>query len=763
MAIDPICAMTVDEKKALKVEQKGSVHYFCSQHCRDQFLSQQKLPGQSPEPSQRTNPKETVYTCPMHPEIRQDHPGDCPKCGMHLEPLAPTGEEHEEQKLIHSLSLKFWMGLALTVPIVLLVLGEMIPAIDFSSLIPHQLNPFVQFALATPVVLWVGGMFFTKGWQSLVNRSLNMFTLIALGVGAAYGYSTVATFFPQIFPDSLKKMGKTDLYFEAAAVITVLIILGQLLEAKARRQTNQAIKALLGLAAKNAHRIRGGVEEDVAIDVVEKGDFLRVRPGEKVPLDGMITEGKSTVDESMISGEPIPVEKKVGDRVIGATVNQTGTFVMKTEKVGAETLLSQIVHMVADAQRSRAPIQKLADTISGYFVPMVVLISVLTFIVWANWGPEPRLAYAMVNAIAVLIIACPCALGLATPMSIMVGVGRGAQAGILIKNAEAIEKAEKITHLLTDKTGTLTEGKPKVTACMTNQGWNGEQLMNIAASIEQVSEHPLARAVLDYAKEKNAKIEAVQDFESITGGGIKGKWNGQKILLGKQKFLEEERISIPQELKQKSMELQSKAQTIVWVALEQKVIGILGISDPIKKTTPQAIEALHKMGIKVVMLTGDHQRTAEVIAKELKIDDVRAELEPKSKQAIIKEFKSQGAMVMMAGDGINDAPALAQADVGVAMGTGTDVAIQSAGITLVKGDLNGIVKALTLSRSVMRNIRQNLFFAFIYNTLGVPIAAGILYPFFGILLSPIIAGTAMAFSSLNVVGNSLRLRRMGLS
>ncbi len=749
MTKDPVCGMNVDEKKALSGQKAGETFYFCSEHCRTKFLKEVKI----------SVAQGAVYTCPMHPEIKQDHPGDCPKCGMHLEPLNPTGKNSEEEKQIHSLSLKFWIGLVLTIPIILLVLGEMIPAINIQAFIPHRFIPWMQLMLATPVVMWAGGMFFVKGWQSVVNKSLNMFTLIALGVGAAYGYSTVAVLFPQIFPESLKKMGMIDLYFEAAAVITVLIILGQLLEANARSQTGHAIKALLGLAAKNAHRLSNGVEEELAIDSVQKGDFLRVRPGEKIPLDGIVTEGHSSVDESMISGEPMPIEKNVGDRVIGATVNQTGTFVMKTEKIGAETLLSQIVHMVSEAQRSRAPIQKLADTIAGYFVPVVVLISVVTFIIWANFGTEPRLAYAIVNAIAVLIIACPCALGLATPMSIMVGVGRGAQAGILIKNAESIEKAEKITHVLTDKTGTLTEGKPKVTACVTSQGWDEQKFMGIAASIEQSSEHPLARAVIEYAKEKNAKIESIQDFESVTGGGIKGKLNGQEIVLGKQKFIEDQKIAISEDLKNKSAQLQEKAQTVVWVAVEQNVIGILGISDPIKKTTPEAIEALHRMGIKVVMLTGDSQKTAEVIAKELKIDDVRGQLEPKSKQEIVKEFKAKGAVVMMAGDGINDAPALAEAHVGVAMGTGTDVAIQSAGITLVKGDLMGIVKALRLSRAVMGNIRQNLFFAFIYNVLGIPVAAGILYPFFGILLSPIIAGAAMSFSSVSVIGNALRLRR----
>ncbi len=704
-----------------------------------------------------------IYTCPMHPEIRQDHPGDCPKCGMHLEPVSPTAESNDDKHEIDSLSLKFWIGLSLTTPLVLLVVADMIPAINLQSFISHDVLAIIQLILATPVVLWAGGIFFVKGYKSVINKSLNMFTLIALGVGAAYGYSTVATLLPGIFPESLKKMGAIDLYFEAAAVITVLILLGQLLEAKARAQTGEAIKALLGLAAKNAHRIVNGVEEEVAIELVQKGDLLRVRPGEKVPLDGIITEGHSSIDESMISGEPIPVEKYAGDRVIGATVNQTGSFVMKTEKVGAETLLSQIVHMVSDAQRSQAPIQKLADQVSGYFVPIVMLISVLTFFVWSSIGPEPRLAYAIVNAIAVLIIACPCALGLATPMSIMVGVGRGAQAGILIKNAQAIEKAQKVTYVLTDKTGTLTEGRPKVTACISNFGEDEGKLIFMAASLEQSSEHPLARALIDYAKTRNINLQKVENFESITGGGIKGRINGQTIIVGKKKFIEDQKIGIPEDLRIKAEGLQEKAQTVIWLAADQKVMGILGISDPIKKSTPEAIKALHEMGIKVVMLTGDNQKTAEVIARELNIDDVRGGLEPQAKQEIVKEFKAKGAIVLMAGDGINDAPALAQADVGVAMGTGTDVAIESAGITLVKGDLNGIVKALKLSRAVMTNIKQNLFFAFIYNILGVPIAAGILYPFIGILLSPMIAGAAMSVSSVSVIGNALRLRRNSLN
>jgi len=754
MSKDPICGMDVGTSSPIKVKKDGQDVYFCSEYCKEKFLQQ----NEPLKPVIVQNGKIT-YTCSMHPEIRQDHPGDCPKCGMHLEPLNQTGEKNEDQKDIRSLSHKFWFGLALTIPLVLLVIGEMIPSINIQAFVPQQLLPFIQLILATPVVLWAGGMFFVKGWQSLVNRSLNMFTLIAIGVGAAYGYSVVAVLFPQIFPETLKKMGKIDLYFESASFITVLIILGQLLEARARSQTGQAIKALLGLAAKNAHRVRNGTEEEVPIDTVEKGDILRVRPGEKVPLDGVITEGKSNIDESMISGEPMPVEKNIGDRVIGATVNQTGTFVIKVDKIGSETLLSQIVHMVAEAQRSRAPIQNLADKVSGYFVPVVILISIASFLIWINVGPEPRIEYAILIALAVLIIACPCALGLATPMSIMVGVGQGAQMGILIKNAESIEKSEKVTHLLIDKTGTLTEGKPKVVTCFLDQGSNESQLLSMAASLEQNSEHPLARAIIDYAKEKNAKIGSVQNFESVTGGGLKGDLDGQGIILGKQKFIGDQKIGIPEDLKVKSVELQAKAQTVVWVAVEKKVIGMLGISDPIKKTTPQAIEALHKMGIKVVMLTGDNRKTAEVIGRELNIDEVQAELEPRSKQEIVKKFKAHGAVVMMAGDGINDAPALAEAEVGVAMGTGTDVAIQSAGITLVKGDLNGIVKALKLSRAVMSNIRQNLFFAFIYNALGIPVAAGILYPFFGILLNPIIAGAAMSFSSVSVIANALRLSR----
>jgi P-type Cu+ transporter len=755
MATDPICHMTVDEKTALKGTRDGQVFYFCSLHCKEKFLSEVVTKTKLSETIKKVQVHE-VYTCPMHPEVRQDGPGDCPKCGMPLEPLNPIGQDHDDSE-VKALSLKFWVGLSLSVPIIILAFSEMIHSQPF---INPSLSGWIQFILATPVVLWAGLFLFRKAWQSIINHSLNMFTLIALGIGAAYFYSVGAVLFPMMLPESLKVHGKINLYFESASVITVLVILGQLLEAKARNQTGQAIKALLGLAAKNAHRVHDGQEEEVNIDKVQKGDLLRVRPGEKIPLDGIIVEGKSTIDESMISGEAIPVVKTVGEKVIGATVNQTGTFIMKTEKIGSETLLSQIVHMVGEAQRSRAPIQKLADQVSGYFVPVVIGIAIITFMVWSVWGPVPALAYALVNSIAVLIIACPCALGLATPMSIMVGIGRGAQMGILIKNAEAIEKLEKVTHVLTDKTGTLTLGKPQVTSVAVAEGQEEILLVRLAGSLEQNSEHPLARAVVNYAQDKKSGLLEVKDFESVTGAGIKGQVQNQKVILGKAIFLQEQGVVVPEQLKEKARSLEQKAQTVVWVAVDQKTLGILAIADPIKETALEAIKVLHEMGLKVVMLTGDNESTAKTIAQQLNIDEVYAQLKPQDKQEIVKRFKSQGAIVLMAGDGINDAPALAQAEVGVAMGTGTDVAIESAGITLVKGDINGIVKALKLSRAVMSNIRQNLFFAFIYNAVGIPIAAGILYPILGILLNPMIAGTAMSFSSVSVIGNALRLRQI---
>lgn len=702
----------------------------------------------------------TMYTCPMHPEISSSKPGDCPKCGMNLEVIGFVDEADQEQKLLQFLSRRFWIGLALAVPVILLTIGEMIPIINLGSIITYPISSWIQFFLATLIVFWAGGFLFQKARDSLINKNLNMFTLIALGVGVAYAYSAAVVLLPQIFPESLKAMGRIALYFEAAVFITILVILGQLLEAKARSRTGQAIKALLNLAAKNAHRIYNGKEEDVLIDSLQIGDILRVRPGEKIPLDGEVAQGESYVDESMITGESMPVKKAPKEKVVGSTVNQTGTFLMRVEKIGSQTLLSQIVRMAQEAQRSHAPIQKIADQVSAYFVPLVIAVSVITFFVWFNWGPNPKLTYAFVNAIAVLIIACPCALGLATPMSIMVGVGTGARVGVLIKNAEALQKAEKVTHILTDKTGTLTEGRPRVTVVFRSPGQDRIQFLNMAASLEQTSEHPLARAIVDFTKEQNLKIEQAQDFTSVTGEGVRGRINGEVVVAGKQKFIEGLKINIPEELNQQAIDLQNQAQSVVWVAIGGKVAGIFGIADPIKKTTPGAIRALHAMGLKIVMLTGDNHRTAEVIAKELGLDGFQAELEPKSKQEAVKNFKNNGAAVMMAGDGINDAPSLAEAHVGVAMGTGTDVAIESAGITLVKGDLNGIVKVLRLSHSVMRNIRQNLFFAFIYNILGIPIAAGILYPFFGLLLSPVIAGVAMSFSSVSVIGNSLRLRNL---
>ena len=754
MVKDPICGMNVDPSHAIHASLGRIDYYFCSQHCKDKFLKQ----SQPSIPITKSKGL-AVYTCPMHPEIKQDHPGDCPKCGMPLESLVASMQEDAEEPLIKSLSMKFWIGLVLTLPVVCLALSEMIPTLK--QTVPQGISAWGQLALATAVILFSGGFLFVKAWRSLVNRSLNMFSLIALGVGAAYVYSFIAVVFPDVFPPSMKTNGQLSLYFESACVITVLVVLGQWLEAKAHSRTGQAIKALLGLAAKNAHRINGDTVEDVPVDQIHKDDLLRVKPGEKIPVDGIIVEGQSTVDESMISGEPIPVTKISGDRVIGATMNQTGSFVMRVQRVGSETLLAQIVEMVASAQRSRAPIQKLADQVSGYFVPVVIAVSVITFFIWMGLGPQPRLAYAIVSAIAVLIVACPCALGLATPMSIMVGIGRGAQMGILIKDAQSIEKAQYITHVLADKTGTLTEGKPSVTGLIPALNCDEKQLLSIAVSLESQSEHPLAKAVVDYAKSKKIEPSPVSDFSSITGAGIQGKFNGQSIFLGKLDFLKAKGVVVPNDLFQRAQEWQNKAQTVVGVGVDKNAIGIMAIADPIKKTSAQAISELHKMGLRVIMLTGDNQATADAIGKELKVDEVYAGLKPQDKIDIVKKYKAQGAKVLMAGDGINDAPALAEADVGVAMGTGTDVAIKSAGITLVKGDINGITKALVLSKAVMRNIKQNLFFAFVYNFVGIPIAAGALYPAFGILLSPMIAGAAMSFSSVSVIGNALRLRAEG--
>ncbi|MCH1509056.1 MAG: copper-translocating P-type ATPase [Akkermansiaceae bacterium] len=708
-------------------------------------------------------PGVTQYTCPMHPEVIEDAPGDCPKCGMPLEPMDATVDDAHAQEEIQSLSRKFWIGLILTIPVFLLAMGGMIPALGLSEIISKSVSKWIELILTTPVVLWAGGIFFIKGWRSIVNRSPNMFTLIMIGVGAAYLFSTAAVFFPELFPASFRKGGEVGLYFEAAAVITVLVLLGQLLEARARSQTGQAIQTLMNLAAKTAHRLRDGEEEEVPIDQLDVGDLLRVRPGEKVPIDGVITEGKSNVDESMITGEPVPIGKGEGDAVIGATVNQTGSFIMKAEKVGGETLLSQIVHMVSEAQRSRAPIQKMADKIAGYFVPAVLAIAVLTFVIWSIWGPAPAMAYGLVNAVAVLIIACPCALGLATPMSIMVGVGRAAEAGILIKNAEAIETAEKVDTLLTDKTGTLTAGKPSLTSKLAVDGFEIDDILAQAAALEESSEHPLARAIFDAAKDSGLVIPEAKDFQSITGGGVSGTINDHLIRVGKKGFLEDEGVKFPDSLETEAARLQSEAQTVVWVSSNDQAVGIIGISDPIKESSTEAIKTLHGLGIRVIMATGDNIHTAEAVGKTLGIDEVHAGLSPADKIQIVQDLKAQGAVVAMAGDGINDAPALAEAQVGVAMGTGTDVAIESAAITLVKGDLQGIAKAISLSRAVMKNIRQNLFFAFAYNALGIPIAAGLLYPLTGTLLSPMIAGAAMSVSSLSVILNALRLKRSSIS
>ncbi len=701
----------------------------------------------------------TEWTCPMHPEIVRDAPGSCPKCGMALEPKTVSAAEEESSELI-DMTRRFKVSVILTIPLVILAMGGLIPGLSsLIDMVPPETRKWIELGLATPVVLWGAWPFFVRGWQSITTWNPNMFTLIGLGVGVAYLYSIVAALLPGIFPSSFRgKGGEVSLYFEAAAVITALVLLGQVMELRARTRTGAAIKALLGLAPKTARRIRDGNEEDVPLEHIVAGDLLRIRPGEKVPVDGTVTEGSSSVDESMITGEPIPVAKQAGDRAIGATVNGTGTLVMKAEKVGADTLLAQIVHMVAEAQRSRAPIQKLADTVAGYFVQIVVSVAIITFVLWAWIGPDPRMAYALVNAVAVLIIACPCALGLATPMSIMVAMGRGATGGVLFKNAEAIEVMKTVDTLVTDKTGTLTEGKPKLVAVSPAEGFEEKTILELAASIEMGSEHPLAAAIVAGAKEKGMSPAKVEAFESHTGRGVTGLIGGRKVALGNRKLLEDLGIS-PEGLSDRAEAMRREGQTAMFVAVDGKVAGLLGVADPIKATTAEAIDALHGEGIRVVMLTGDSRTTAEAVAKKLGIDEVIAEVLPEQKAEIVKKFQAEGKIVAMAGDGINDAPALAQAHVGVAMGTGTDVAMKSAGVTLVKGDLRGIVRARLLSRATMRNIKQNLFFAFAYNALGVPVAAGVLYPFFGILLSPIFAAAAMSFSSVSVISNALRLRR----
>jgi len=754
---DPVCGMTVDTTTAEhKFELGEGTYYFCSARCLEKFEANPDTYLNPTDDSPAVSaPAGTIWTCPMHPEIRRDGPGSCPICGMALEPLEPSLEEGPNPELI-DMTRRFWISTAFTVPLAVLVIAAELFGLE---IMPMRTLVRVQLALATPVVLWGGWPFFERFWASLRSRNLNMFTLIGLGVGVAYGYSVVAALAPEIFPASLKTMGGlVPVYFEAAAVITTLVLLGQVLELRARSATGKAIRALLGLAPKTARKVHDdGSEEDIPLDHVHVGDLLRVRPGEKVPVDGIVVEGHSSVDESMISGEPVPVEKVANDTVVGATVNGTGSLLVRAERVGRDTMLSQIVHMVAEAQRSRAPIQALADKVSAWFVPGVALVAVIAFVVWSFVGPEPRLAHALVNAIAVLIIACPCALGLATPMSIMVGTGRGATAGVLVKNAEALELMEKVDTLVVDKTGTLTLGKPKLVAVKAESGFDDREVLRLAAALERGSEHPLAAAIVEGAEERGLDLPAAQDFQSHTGKGVSGIVDGRKVALGNNVLLAELGADVTG-LEAVANEHRSEGEGVMFVAIDGRAAGLITVADPIKPNAAEAVAHLQREGIHVVMMTGDNRRTAEAVARRVGIDEVSAEVLPDQKQATVEKLRKEGRSVAMAGDGINDAPALAAADVGIAMGTGTDVAMESAAVTLVKGDLNGIVRARRLSHATMRNIRQNLFFSFVFNGAGVPIAAGVLYPSFGLLLSPIIAGAAMAFSSVAVIGNSLRLR-----
>jgi P-type Cu+ transporter len=819
-AKDPACGMDVDPATAAaSSEHKGQTYYFCAKSCKAKFDADpdryvqraapvtgnkccchcdatpkaelaitkplkhagttytcpmhlevvQNGPGDCPKCGMALEPMtppapttKTEYTCPMHPEIVRDEPGSCPICGMALEPRTVAAVEEENPEL-RDMGRRLWISAALSAPALLIGMADLIPGQPLGRVLSPQSGQWLQFALATPVVLWGGWPFFVRGWRSITNRSPNMFTLIAIGTGVTYAFSVLATLAPGIFPASIRMSdGMVPVYFEAAAVVTTLVLVGQVLELRARNRTGSAIRALLGLAPKQARIVRpDGHEEDVPVESLKAGDVLRVRPGEKVPVDGDVVEGRSVVDESMVTGESIPVEKANGDRVTGGTVNGTGGFTMRATRVGSDTLLSQIVRMVSEAQRSRAPIQRVADKVSGYFVPAVVVSAAITFIVWALFGPAPSLSYAIVNAVAVLIIACPCALGLATPMSITVGMGRGASIGILVKNAEALEILEKVDTLVVDKTGTLTEGKPRLVSIVPAAGQGESELIRIAASIERGSEHPLASAIVAGAIERGVKIAGTGGFESVTGKGVRGTFNGQHVVLGNPKFLEDSGIDTSK-MAEQADHLRNDGQTVMFLAIDGQLAGLLGVVDPIKESSAEAIRLLHHEGVQIIMLTGDNRATAEAVGRKLGIDRIEAEVLPEDKNRIVKQLKSEGRSVAMAGDGVNDAPALAQADVGIAMGTGTDVAMESAGVTLVKGDLRGIAKARLLSRGVMRNIRQNLFFAFVYNALGVPIAAGVLYPFFGLLLNPMIAAAAMSFSSVSVVGNALRLRKIRL-
>jgi Cu+-exporting ATPase len=811
---DPVCGMTVvPGSSEHRYEYRGRVYNFCCAGCLERFKADPKRyasatvtsssakrekgekpvrSGESPEmrtafytcpmhpevrqenpgscpkcgmalevSSPAPTPAPTEYTCPMHPEVVSDQPGECPICGMALEPRTVSAEEENPE--LRDMTRRFWISAALAFPTFVIAMSDVIPGQPLQRNVSPRVLQWIQLVLATPVVVWGAEPFFIRWWRSIKNRSLNMFTLIATGVGVAYAYSVVATILPGIFPASFRgTAGEVAVYFEAAAVITALVLLGQVLELRARSRTSSAIRELLGLAPKTARRIRDdGSEEEVPLDAIQPGDRLRVRPGEKVPVDGMVLEGKSSVDEAMVTGEPIPVGKGEGDRVTGGTVNTTGGFVMRAERVGADTLLARIVQMVSEAQRSRAPIQRLADVVAGWFVPAVILVAAVTFVVWALVGPQPAMTHAIVNAVAVLIIACPCALGLATPVSIMVGTGRGAQAGVLIKNAEALEVMEKVDTLVVDKTGTLTEGKPRLVAVEPAGGVDESELLRLAASVERGSEHPLAAAIVEGAQRRKIQLAEPRNFRSLTGKGVLGTVDGREVGVGNQKLLDERKVEASG-LRERAEALRREGQTVMFAIVDGQAAGLLGVADPIKETTPEAIAQLHEEGIRIVMLTGDNPTTAQAVARKLGIDDVQANVSPDQKGSAVRRLQEEGRRVAMAGDGINDAPALAQAHVGIAMGTGTDVAMESAGVTLVKGDLRGIVRARRLSRATMRNIRQNLFFAFIYNSLGIPIAAGVLYPVFGLLLSPMIAAAAMTFSSVSVITNALRLRKVKL-
>jgi Cu+-exporting ATPase len=761
---DPVCGMSVDPHTAKhRREHGGRTYYFCSARCAEKFEAEPQAYLGPERAKAGPAPKDAIYTCPMHPEIEQVGPGDCPICGMALEPKHVTLEDEGPSAEYVDMRRRFWVSAALSLPLLIWVMGDHLLGLGLGEAISRQVAHWVQLALATPVVLWAGWPIFVRFWASVRQMSPNMWTLIGLGVGAAYLYSVVATLAPGIFPAAFRgHEGQVDVYFEAAAVIVALVLLGQVLEIRARERTSGAIKALLGLAPKTARRVReDGTDEEVPLEDIQVGDKLRVRPGEKIPVDGEVLEGHSTVDESMLTGEPVPVEKNPGDPVTGGTLNQSGSFVFRAERVGSDTVLARIVQMVAEAQRSRAPIQRLVDVVASWFVPAVVAVAILAFIAWSIFGPPPSMAYALVAAVSVLIIACPCALGLATPMSIMVGTGRGAQAGVLIKNAEALERFAKVDTLVVDKTGTLTEGKPKVTTLTAAEGIGENDLLRLAASIERASEHPLAAAIVAAAEERGLKLADGSGFDAIAGQGVLGKVEGREVALGNQRLLETLQVD-PGDLRERAERQRAEGETVMFVVVDRRAAGLIGVADPIKPTTPRALEALHAAGLRIVMLTGDNRTTAEVVARKVGIDEIHAEVLPDQKKDVITRLQSEGRTVAMAGDGINDAPALAQADVGIAMGTGADVAVESAGITLVKGDLIGLVRARRLSEATMRNIKQNLFFAFVYNALGVPIAAGILYPITGLLLSPIIAAAAMSLSSVSVIGNALRLRAASL-